>query len=420
MNINFLKKNLIDRVFNVGENPQRGYHIVDDFLCIPVLFFNIVGIEPYESVKKPSLAFKVFYTLNMINMAIAFITELAFMVILFRDDENFLESCIVVGYVSFVFVGVLKLFTGSIRKQKVTILVRQLESCFPSSSEKDQEEYDVKTYLKRCNIFTKGFGGLLTIMCFAHFLIPISLYLVETYVLRSPDTKQYLPFYELAPWDWHGGWKFYLTYLHQSIAGYTATCGSISCDIMIFAVVFQVIMHYERLAKVLREYKVRNHTEPNGAYHDMQVLQSLVANHIDILRLTDVVNDVFGVPLLLNFMASSLLVCLVGFQLTVEFSPEYFFKQVLLLSSALVEIYLLCSFSQMVIDASADVSSAAYHMDWIQLDTKCRKMLLFICLRAQKPECLKATIVLDLSIATMSTFLGMSYKFFCAIQTMYQ
>jgi len=62
-------------------------------------------------------------------------------------------------------------------------------------------------------------------------------------------------------------------------------------------------------------------------------------------------NAVFGVPLLLNFLASSWLVCLVGFQLTIDFSPEPFCKQVLLLVSALVEIFLLCSFSQMLINA---------------------------------------------------------------------
>jgi len=56
-----------------------------------------------------------------------------------------------------------------------------------------------------------------------------------------------------------------------------------------------------------------------------------------------VVSDVFGVPLLLNFMASSLLVCLVGFQLTIDYSPEYFGKQVLLLALALAEVYLLYS-----------------------------------------------------------------------------
>jgi len=62
-------------------------------------------------------------------------------------------------------------------------------------------------------------------------------------------------------------------------------------------------------------------------------------------------NEVFGIPLLLNFAASSVLVCFVGFRLTVGISPEQFLKLMLILVSAMIEIYLLCSFSQMLIDA---------------------------------------------------------------------
>jgi len=62
-------------------------------------------------------------------------------------------------------------------------------------------------------------------------------------------------------------------------------------------------------------------------------------------------NNVFGVALLLNFINSSLLVCNVGFQLTVGFSLLYFGRQVLIIVSALVEIYLICSLSQMLINA---------------------------------------------------------------------
>ncbi|XP_017006881.3 odorant receptor 67a [Drosophila takahashii] len=419
MSVNILKDILSCRWIKVSAKPQRANHVVEDFLRLPVFFYNTVGIEPYETDRKPGFWFQLYFVLNCINTLKVLAEELVFMGITFREDEDFLESCIILGYVSFVFVGILKLITVLIKKQKLTRLVRQLESCFPTPSQKDQEEYAVNSYLKRCNIFTRGFGGLLTIMFFAHSLLPIVIYYYQICVIHLPDAKQSLPFFDLCIWEWRESWIFYPTYVLQSIAGYTATCGSISSDLMIFAVVFQITMLYNRLAKVLREFEVRNHSETNGANKDFKALQSLIAQHIQILRINDVMNDVFGVPLLLNFLASSLLVCLVGFQLTIEFSPAYFLKQMLLLVSALVEVYLLCFFSQMLIDASENVSTAVYEMNWTEADTRCRKMLVFLSMRAQKPICLKATIVLDLSVETMSIFLSMSYKFFCAIQTIY-
>ncbi|EDV51217.2 odorant receptor 67a [Drosophila erecta] len=410
---------LFKKKANVAEEPKEKIYDVDDFLKLAVNFYNTMGIDPYETGRKWSIWFQLYFAANLINMVYSFFAEAAYLANTLRDSENLLESCMVLSYWTFVIIGLSKICAVMYRKPKLTSLVKQLKSCFPSSA-MDQEEYDVKSCLKRTHMYTKGFGVLYTVMYFAHTLIPIFVYFSEKLLLKYPDAKQNMPFYQWEPWEWRDNWWFYPTYFHQSHAGYTATCGSIAGDLMIFAVVLQVIMHYDRLAKVLRELKIQALNNPNAVDEDLKKLQSLIANHIDILRLTDFTNDVFGVSLLLNFVASSLLVCLVGFQLTIKFSLQYFGKQVLLLVSVLFEVYLLCSFSQKLMDASENVGIAAYDMDWQGADKRFKKMLIYISMRAQKPVCLKATIVLDLSMSTVTIFLGMTYKFFCAIRTMYQ
>ncbi|XP_039485017.1 odorant receptor 67a [Drosophila santomea] len=404
---------------NAGKKSKGKIYYVDDFLSLAVNFFNTLGIDPYETVVKTNIWFQLYYVTNLINMVYSFVADAVYLANTLRDKENVLESCMVLSYFTFGAIGLSKICAVMYRRPKMTSLVKQLKSCFPSSA-LDQEEYDVKSCLKRTHMYTKGFGALYTVMYFAHTLTPIFVYFFEKVLLKNPDAKQTMPFYQVEPWEWRDTWWFYPTYFHQSLAGYTATCGSISSDLMIFAVVLQVIMHYDRLAKVLREFKVQALIKPNGADEDLKKLQSLIANHINILRLTDVMNEVFGFSLLLNFVASSLLVCLVGFQLTIKFSLQYFGKQVLLLVSVLFEVYLLCSFSQKLIDASENVGYAAYDMDWFGADKRIKKMLIFISMRAQKPVCLKATVFLDLSMSTVTIFLSMTYKFFCAIRTMYQ
>ncbi|XP_070068197.1 odorant receptor 67a-like [Drosophila takahashii] len=114
-------------------------------------------------------------------------------------------------------------------------------------------------------------------------------------------------------------------------------------------------------------------------------------------------NGTFGVPLLLNFINSSLVVCNVGFQMTIGIIPS-------ILISNRLKRYL----------QSNNVSFAVYEMNWLQSDARFRKMLLFMPMRAEKPACLKATVFLDVSMATMTTFLRVSYKFFCAIRMMYK
>jgi len=49
-------------------------------------------------------------------------------------------------------------------------------------------------------------------------------------------------------------------------------------------------MHYDRLARALREFKVRNQYEIEGAEEDLKALRSLIVNHINILRLVKKLN----------------------------------------------------------------------------------------------------------------------------------
>lgn len=50
-------------------------------------------------------------------------------------------------------------------------------------------------------------------------------------------------------------------------------------------------------------------------------------------------------------MASSLLVCFVGFQMTIGLSPEQVCKLAVLLVAATSEIYLICYFSDLLMTA---------------------------------------------------------------------
>jgi len=141
-----------------------------------------------------------------------------------------------------------------------------------------------------------------------------------------------------------------------------------------------------------------------------------------LCRITDVINKVFGVSLLLNFMSSSVLVCFLGFLLSIGVTPILICKLGLYLVAATVEIYLLCYFSESLIDAVSDsvqirdtaylhfirilqsegVSSAVYEMNWFGADEGFKKMLIVIAIRAQKPVFLKATVFLDMSMSTMT------------------
>ncbi|XP_034663430.1 odorant receptor 67a [Drosophila subobscura] len=423
MSVKFLKEKILSRRVKTVEQPKRKAYIVfEDFMQLPVYFYHTIGLSPYEmrGSKKPGIGFHILFLIHMVNANFVLAMEITFVVVSFRHNENFIESCMVMSYIGFVIVGELKIVTVLLQRQKLTNLVRQMESVFPAARQKEQEEYDVKRYLQRCLRYTKGFGGLYVILILTYNVFAIFTYLLQKWILHSPHAKQSLPYTPIAPWEWRDNWTYYPTYFSQTLAGMTVTWGHIAADLMIFAVAIQVIMHFDHLTKSLTEFTVRAQSEVNGADKDLKELQALIGYHNKILGLTGVMNEVFGFALLLNFMAQSALVCFVGFQMSLGISPELQAKLFLFLLSANSEIYLICKFSQMLIDASGSISFAVYDMNWSQADSRFRKMLIVLAMRAQKPVCLTATVFLDISIETMSIFLRMSYKFFCAIRTMYQ
>ncbi|XP_068152608.1 odorant receptor 67a [Drosophila tropicalis] len=395
----------------------------NDFMWMPLFFYRTIGIKPFHSStsnEKTSIWFTLYFVLHFVNLNFVLICEITFVWLAFRNSENFLDACMTMSYIGFVVVAGLKIIAVSAQKKKLQNLVLQIEAAFPPSDQVHQEKYDVVTYLRQCRWVSQGFGGLYVLLIVTYNLYAILQYVVPHYVFHSPDAQQIMPYVPTAPWNWHNNWKYYITYVMQGTAGYTATCGHISADLMIFAFVIQVIMHFNYLAKCLKEIEIKNGSTVEGSAGDMRKLQQLIAYHNNILGLTDVMNDVFGVPLLLNFMASSMVVCFVGFQMTVGLSPEQTSKLALLLISATSEIYLICYFSQALIDASFSISFAVYDMNWTPADGRFRKMLVLVAMRAQKPVCLSATVFLDVSMETMSMFLKMSYQFFCVIRTMYQ
>ncbi|XP_037717229.1 odorant receptor 67a-like [Drosophila subpulchrella] len=435
-----LEKKIFAKEIGATEKSKKVFPVADDFLRLARFFFHSMGVDPYESDQKTGLAFQLYLVFHVINLFFIWFSMMVFVTSSVGPNADFLHNSMVVGYITFGNVGVLKITVVQLQKGKLSSLVRHMNSLFPPPVAKEQKQYAVGHYMKFCNRISKGFAFLMITMVITNSLSPITQYAIQRFWLHSPNAELALPYVSFAPWNWRESWKFWPTYLLQSIAAYTCTCGYISADLMMFAVVIQVIMHFDRLATALREFNVRNNRDASGAQEDLKDLRSLIAYHIQVLETTDLMNKVFGVVLLLNFINSSLLVCNVGFQLTVGFNLPYFGRQVLIILSALVEIYLICFLSQMLINAvcsvffillsqgfipklylqSNNVSFAVYDMNWIECDPRFRKMLLFIAMRSQKPVCLHATVFLDISMETMTSFIQVSYKFFCAIRMMYQ
>lgn len=76
--------------------------------------------------------------------------------------------------------------------------------------------------------------------------------------------------------------------------------------------------------------------------------------------LTESLNDVFGVPLFMKFMSSSAIICFLGFQMTVNRGFDLLTKLALFFILSVLQVYLICHFGQLLIDAVSILRAIFY------------------------------------------------------------
>ncbi|KAL5275961.1 GPROR8.2 family protein [Megaselia abdita] len=95
-----------------------------------------------------------------------------------------------------------------------------------------------------------------------------------------------------------------------------------------------------------------------------------------------------------------------------------FLKYALFLSANLLQVWILCYYGNKLSDSSLYVSQACYNQQWYNADTKYKRLLLIMMMRAQKPATIKPPTFKPTSCELFKEILSMSYRFFCVLNTM--
>ncbi|KAH8274004.1 hypothetical protein KR044_007669, partial [Drosophila immigrans] len=401
----------------ISSKMSKPFVVFDDFMSLPVFFWHTIGVDPYKTTTDKISIIKQYINLvlQILNLNFVFAMELIFLYVCFKNNENFVEACMVMAFIGFVSVGKIKILTVWKQRHQLDSLVCEMKSIFPTENAEQQHQFQADLYLKRAHWVMKFLISLFLTLIITYNLFDIVQFVLKRYVLKLPGIRMAMPYTQMSPWSIDTQLGFCTMYALQALAGYTTVAGQLASDILICGVVMQDIMHFDYLSRTLKEFEV----SIESPIKDLELLQKLVAYHSKLLGITNVINKVFGVSLLLNFLSSSVLVCFLGFQISIGLSPELICKLAVYLVAATTKIYLLCYFSDSLIVASEGVFSAVYEMIWFGADQRFKKMLITIAIRAQKPVFLTATVFLDISMETMTMFLQMSYRFFCVIRTMY-
>ncbi|XP_061386690.1 putative odorant receptor 85d, partial [Musca vetustissima] len=400
--------------------PKAGKIIgLNKFLLQADILAKSIGLIPYDEEDRGkrgshyALLMKIIFIINMVNMNFVLFSEIMFVLLAMKNGNNFVEATMNLSYIGFVFVGDIKIISVLRKKPVLTILMKEIENIYPKDVDL-QKSYYVRQFVWRFNLISLGFVVVHEILIWFYNLYTAVSYLIYELWLGWRTIPRTLPYYCWVPWQWQGHWSYYFLYASQNFAGHTCMSGQLANDLFLCVAATQIIMHFQYLAKRLREYR------PTGNYsEDLKFLAENIKYHQAIIHLSSLMNEVFGVSLLVNFISSSFIMCFLGFQMTIGVEADTLVMLFMFLFCSLVQILMICNYGQQLIIKSEDIGDAVYSQEWLNSDLRYRKMLIAIIVRSQRPVILKATTFLNVSRSTMTELMQLSYKFFALLRTMY-
>ncbi|XP_053949513.1 odorant receptor 85c-like [Anastrepha ludens] len=400
----------------------------EEFLHLPNFFYRCVGLVLWGP--SGGLWQRLFFHFSVHNLFLTFLAELYFIVVTFKTD--LIEATMSLSYASYVAVALVKYYYMLRRKKNMIIFLQRLEVIFPRTK-LQQENLRLSHYLQLSKFVTKSYTAMYMVLISIYNLYAIGTRLIYTNWLHVNVIDPTLPYSASYPWNWHDHWSYYVLYVSQGLAGWHATCTQMALDLLLCTSATQLIMHYDYISLSLEKYKskyaevyaldvpqrVRVVMGLKAFREDMQYISGIVAYHAELLSLSQLLNELFGVPLLVNLFTSSALICFLGFQLSVTRQLDLLIKLALFFFGSILQVYLICHFGQLLIDSSTNVVNAVYFHDWIHADIRYQKMLILIAKRAQRPAILNATSFISVSRGTMTDIIQLSYRIFALIRTMY-
>ncbi|XP_036326958.1 putative odorant receptor 85d [Rhagoletis pomonella] len=401
-------------------------------------WYNSNGIEPYDDVynaaaekstKQESIAANItralrhylsqlFSLIILINMNFVLLTEAAFVVVNFLENADFMQAAKNLTFVGFVFVAVFKTWHDKRQRVRISLLMRQLYDIYPKQA-LDQPQYELQQHLDHYQRITFAYVFTIGFTAWCYNFLPLLNYLIFEQWLQRGTWQPTLPYYVWVPFEWRNNWLYYPLYVSQALATHNCLASYVATDLLLCAAAVQLIMHFRQLSRNIEQYEPSVESEWSSVSKDLKFLCAIVSQHYHTLDLCQLINEIFGLPMLINFISISFVICFLAFQFTVGVPLGAMIMLISYISCSLIQIYMICGYGQELITTSENVGHAVYNHNWLAADIRYKKMLTIIIQRAQKSATLRATSFVNVSMGTLTDLLQLSYKFFALIRTMY-
>ncbi|NP_001177527.1 odorant receptor 113 [Nasonia vitripennis] len=243
--------------------------------------------------------------------------------------------------------------------------------------------------------------------------------LMNPIIRANPDKKLVIEAYPIC--DRSRPVCFWLTYLHQCFGFVIVNVIHVACDCLIYNFIDRTCAHLKILGHRLQKLPVLvkgiRHQGIDTVEFEKSYVIDCIKNHQGIFIFIRELNDTFCETVFFQFLSSILVLCTNIFLLSKQelFSPE-FIAVFSYFCCVLAQNFFYCWYGYKLSVNSLAFVDAIAKINWVELDMKTKKMLVYMMLITSNKVELFNNAVVNLSPASFINIVKISYSAFTVLQ----
>ncbi|XP_055379572.1 putative odorant receptor 92a [Condylostylus longicornis] len=199
------------------------------------------------------------------------------------------------------------------------------------------------------------------------------------------------------PFELSNKWIYGLVIAQQIHISIVGTVSTLYIELLLMSMVMLCSTYFSIISKEILQLK------PNRNQMNKEKLKliKIIKYHTEMLNLTETINNTFSMAVLFNFLASSIIICFIGFQVACGAEILEILRRMWFLLYEIVRVYIISYLGEELIQSSEGVSKSAYEHFWFNGDIIYQKCILFIITRSQKPAIINAN---GFAVVSLKTF----------------
>lgn len=278
--------------------------VVSEITTLTFWVFRFLGWNPLDD--NPSFRAKFYFLIAITYAGLCFLQEATYFVQHIGGANSFLILTNVGPCTGFVALALVKVVMIYGNKGKLKRIVNRLESlCLESTL-----NIDVTGTIINSKKMMKTLTVFYFVLIWIFNLIPLVVIIFN--VLYDGSYKKSMPYFMWYPWDCQQPIVFEICYAVVIWGAFTCAIGIISANLMFSMIVAFICLQFNVLRRRIRKIVQEKFKE--------ELLRQWINDHNELMQIIHEVEEIFSPGILINFLGSVFILCMVGFQTFVSFN----------------------------------------------------------------------------------------------------